>query len=120
MNDHRIEKYPAFSSLFSAIPYQPRSPHEENGHVIDNDRPCPLCGSDEGYFMYDEDFGCYLCANDYYGMYWAPDAILEFNHFEADHFLPAIDRKLLYQFITMLDEKTVSGKFANLEIIEVE
>lgn len=120
MNDHRIEKYPEFSSLFSVIPFQPRSPKEEDGHLTANDRPCPLCGSNGDYFMYDEDFGCYLCAKDYYGMYWNPEAILEFDHFQADHFLPAIDRKLLYQFITMLDEKTVADKFAHLEIIEVE
>jgi hypothetical protein len=120
MNDNRIEKYPAFSNLFSAIPFQPRSIDEENGCLTANDRPCPLCGRDVDNYIYDEDFCCYLCAYDYYKMYWNPDAILEPDHFEADHFLPEIDRQLLYQFITMLDQKIVSGKFEHLEIIEVE
>ncbi len=88
--------------------------------MLENDRPCPLCGRDEGYFQYDEDFGCYLCANDYYNMYWNPEVILESDHFEADHFLPGIDRRLLYRFITMLDEQTRAAKFAHLEIIVVE
>ena len=120
MNDVRIEKYPEFSSLFSLIPYHARSEKEENGHLEEPEGPCPLCGRDEGYFMYDEDFGCYLCANDYYNMYWNPDAILETDHFEADHLLPGIDRNLLYRFITMLGQQTASEKFAHLEIIEVE
>lgn len=120
MNDFRIEKHPEFSSLFSEIPFQPRSTDEEDGHLMDNDPPCPLCGSNEGYFKYDEDFGCYLCAMDYYGMYWNPESILEYDHFEADHFLPGIDRNLLYLFITMLGQQTASEKFAHLEIIEVE
>lgn len=119
MNDYRIEKYPEFSSLFSAIPYQARS-DEEDGYLMDNSLPCPLCGNDEGHFIYDEDFGCYLCANDYYSMYWNPEVILETDHFEEDHFLPGIDRNVLFQFITMLDQKTVSSKFDHLEIIEVE
>ena len=120
MNDYRIEKYPAFSNLFSAIPFQPRSINEENGCLTANDRPCPLCGRDVDTYIYDDDFGCYLCAKDYYGMYWNPGAILETDYFEADHFLPGIDRRLLHKFITTLDEETISAKFAHLEIIEVE
>ncbi|MGD9706418.1 MAG: hypothetical protein AB7V07_01945 [Candidatus Delongbacteria bacterium] len=120
MNDNRIEKYPEFSGLFSVIPFQPRSAKEEDGTLIEPENPCPLCGINEGYFRYDEDFGCYLCAKDYYGMYWNPEAILETDHFEEGHFLPGIHRQLLYQFITMLDQKTVSAKFDHLEIIEVE
>jgi len=122
MRDDRAERYPDFAELFAVIPFQARREGEKKGAVEGNDRPCPLCGQagDEDHFVYDEDFGAYLCARDYYNMYWAPEAILgELPFDEEDCFLPGINRELLHRFVSHLLDRE-NGKFAHLTILEVE
>lgn len=122
MSDDHVERYPDFAELFAAIPFQARREGEKKGAVPGNDRPCPLCGQvgHEDYFVYDEDFGAYLCARDYYNMYWAPESILgELPFDEEDAFLPGIDRVLLHRFVTHLLAQE-NQKFDHLTILEVD